>query len=138
MHHSLSVLQISPIKMLLVVFGGRRTTGNPPISNIVTIELSEYLLYSSRYEQCVLVQEGDSQWRVGKIVDGTSHADKMAYKKILKDRNLFEGSIDGQVLQRVIEKLEKEKKQVRVNFVFLNISSLRNSYNSNFSREQTR
>ena len=75
---------------------------------------------------------------MGKIVDGTSHADKMAYKKILKDRNLFEGSIDGQVLQRVIEKLEKEKKQVRVNFVFLNISSLRNSYNSNFSREQMR
>ena len=54
MHHSLSVLQISPIKMLLIVFGGRRTTGNPPISNIVTIELSEYLLYSSRYTNGVI------------------------------------------------------------------------------------
>ena len=51
---------------------------------------------------------------MGKIVDGTSHADKMVYKKILDDKNLVKGSVDGQILQRVVEKLEREKKQVRV------------------------
>lgn len=115
MHHSLSVLQISPIKILLVVFGGRKSFGRSPLSNTIVIEFSEYLsLYNSDIiiaQTMCLVQAGDCQWRIGKVVEGASLADNTVYQKMksVVDKD----STNGQLLQRVVEQLVEKKKQVR-------------------------
>ena len=41
--HSLSAIQLSPLNVLLVAFGGRRLHSGAKLSDTVLIELSEYM-----------------------------------------------------------------------------------------------
>ena len=47
MGHSLSVIQLSPHNVLLVMFGGRRYHNSARLSDTVLIELSEFYQYST-------------------------------------------------------------------------------------------